>query len=196
MILKHGDMIAPGIVIYDNVIENSKELIDFAVASHEKWVESKINGDFFTGEINKEIRNTKVFDASATYPNDIKWFEVSQIIWRYGNQYGLDFDISFSNMEFAQLLHYPSGEGFYRPHIDSGPKMQRVFSAVLYLNDIEIGGETYFNYFDISVSPKEGRLVIFPANYIYKHEARPPLSDDKFALVTWFNPVIERITND
>ena len=92
-------------------------------------------------------------------------------------------------MESLQLLHYSTEEGFYRPHADSGPGMQRIFSAVLYLNDVNEGGETYFNNFDVSVSPKSGRLVMFPANFMYTHEARTPISNDKFALVTWFNPV-------
>jgi hypothetical protein len=189
IVLKDGLEVAPGIFVYDDVIDNSQELIDFALSDPEKWRDSRVGSHVPEGEVNKEIRNTRILDVAATYANDIKWFEVSQIVWSYANRYGMEHDAAFSNMEYLQLLHYSTEKGFYKPHADSGPGMQRIFSAVLYLNDVEDGGETYFNSFDVSVSPKAGRLTIFPANFMYKHEARTPKSNDKFALVTWFTPV-------
>jgi len=189
IVLKDGTEVAPGIFVYDDVIDNSQELIDFALLDPDKWRDSRVGAGTTEGVVNKEIRNTRILDVPATYVNDIKWFEVSQVVWSYANRYGMEHDAAFSNMEYLQLLHYSTEEGFYKPHADSGPGMQRIFSAVLYLNDIEDGGETYFNSFDVSVSPKAGRLTVFPANFMYKHEARTPKSNDKFALVTWFNPV-------
>lgn len=189
IVLKDGEEVAPGIFVYDDVIDNSQELINFALSDPEKWRDSRINSGTVEGTVNKEIRNTRILDAAATFANDIKWFEVSQIVWSYANRYGLEHDVAFSNMEFLQLLHYSTEEGFYKPHADSGPGMQRIFSGLLYLNDVEEGGETYFNKFDVAVKPKAGRLALFPANFIYIHEARTPKSNDKFALVTWFNPI-------
>jgi len=189
IVLKDGVEVAPGIFVYDDVIDNFQELIDFALSDPEKWRDSRIGSHVPDGQVNKSIRNTRILDVAATYANDIKWFEVSQVVWNYANRYGIEHDVAFSNMEHLQLLHYSTKEGFYRPHADSSPGRQRVFSAILYLNDVEDGGETYFNNFNVSVSPKAGRLTIFPADFIYKHEARTPKSDDKFALVTWFNPV-------
>lgn len=192
IILKDGIEVAPGILIYDNVIDNSQELIDFALSTPEKWRDSEIGGPSLKGEVNKEIRNTRILDVPAIFANDIKWFEVSQIIWSYANRYGIDHDAAFSNMEYVQLLHYSTKEGFYKPHADSGPGMQRIFSGLLYLNDVEDGGETYFDKFNVAVKPKAGRLALFPANFMYTHEARTPKSNDKFALVTWFNPVMQK----
>lgn len=190
IVLKDGIEVAPGIFVYDDVIDNSQELIDFALCNLEKWRDSRVSNGLSQGEVNKEVRNTRILDVPGIFSNDIKWFEVSQTIWSYANRYGIEHDAAFSNMEFVQLLHYSTEEGFYKPHADSGPGMQRIFSALLYLNDVEEGGETYFNKFDIAVKPKAGRLALFPANFVYTHEARTPKSNDKFALVTWFNPVL------
>lgn len=187
--LVDGVQVAPGIFVYDDVINNSQELIDFALLDPKKWRDSRVSNSSIEGEVNKEVRNTRILDVPGIYSNDIRWFEVSQTIWFYANRYGIEHKAAFSGMEFLQLLHYSTEEGFYRPHADSGPGTPRIFSAVLYLNDVKDGGETYFNNFDVSVSPKAGRLTIFPANFMYTHEARTPKSNDKFALVTWFNPV-------
>lgn len=185
---KDGEEVSPGIFVYDNVINNSQELIDLSLSDPEKWRDSRVGNA--SGVVNNEIRNTRVLDVPATFSNDIKWFEVSQIVWSYANLYGIYHDAAFANMEYLQLLHYSTEEGFYKSHADSGPGMQRIFSAVLYLNDVEHGGETYFNNFNIFVKPKAGRLILFPANYVYRHEAKTPKSNDKFALVTWFNPIL------
>lgn len=150
-----------------------------------KWRESTIST---TSVVNKKIRNTRVLDVPAIFSNDIKWFEVSQIIWSYANLYGIKNNASFSSMESVQLLHYSTDQGFYNAHVDSGPGMTRIFSSILYLNNVDDGGETYFNKLNIEIKPKTGRLVIFPADFVYMHEARPPKSNDKFCLVTWFNP--------
>jgi Rps23 Pro-64 3,4-dihydroxylase Tpa1-like proline 4-hydroxylase len=89
-------------------------------------------------------------------------------------------------MEKISMLEYLAGDGFYKPHYDFGPETPRSMSAVLYLNDVEEGGETYFDKLDLSIAPKAGRLILFPSNIPYSHEARNPVSGNKYVLVTWF----------
>lgn len=186
VIIKDGEEIAPGIFVYDEVIDNSQELIDFSLLNTDGWQEAKVGyGD---GNIDMSIRHTRMLGIPPIFSNDIKYFEVAQVVWAYANQYAINHDISFSEMEHPQLLHYSVNGSFYKAHVDSGPGMHRIFSAVLYLNDVENGGETFFNKLNVSVSPKAGRLIIFPADYVYIHEARVPISEDKFVIVTWFKP--------
>lgn len=189
IVYNDGKEVAPGIMVYDNVINNSQELIDFALLDKDSWRESEVSAEDGThGVVDKSVRNTRILDVPATFANDIKWFEVSQVVWLYARRYALDYDIPYAQMESLQLLHYAANSGFYKPHSDSGPGMYRIFSGLLYLNDVEEGGETHFHRLDVSVYPKAGRLALFPADYVYEHEARPPKSSDKFALVTWFRP--------
>jgi len=191
MKLESGQEVAPGIIIYNNVVNSPEKIIEMSQLDKENWRESRINSSLDTsGLINKSVRSAKVLDIPGIYSNDIFWFTVSQKIWQYANEYGKHYGASFSGMEYLQLLHYVPNEGFYQPHSDDGPGMTRTFSAILYLNDVEVGGETYFNRLDIAINPKAGRLIIFPANYVFMHEARPPQSNDKFALVTWFRPIL------
>jgi len=58
-----------------------------------------------------------------------------------------------------------------------------------YLNDVEEGGETYFDTIDFTVQAKTGRLVIFPPLWTYPHSGRPPISDDKFIIGTYLHYV-------
>lgn len=183
---KNAEEVAPAIFIYENVIDNCEEIINFSLSTPEKWREPTISSE--NGMIvDTQIRKNRIMDIPPILSNDIMWFEVSQTIWSYGNNYGMFHNVPFSNMEFPQILHYSTENNFYKAHSDSISGLSRIFSAVLYLNTVEEGGETYFDKFDISVSPREGRLLLFPSNFAYTHEAKPPKSNDKFAIVTWFD---------
>lgn len=179
--------IAPCIYEYKNAFENSEEIVKKAVTEREdQWDFAKMydqNGSQFLGITE---RNTQSINLDPYYSNDVFWWLVSQKIWQYGDHYAKKNSISFAHMEDPQLLYYGTGEGHYGAHVDSSKAAPRIFSCLVYLNDVEEGGETYFPNFNISVKPEKGKVVLFPANYAYVHEARVPISNQKFVLVTWF----------
>lgn len=185
-LLKNAKELAPCVLMIDDAIENPQEVIDLAKKSEKTTFDAEITSSLID-KVNKEIRDTKIFDIFPIYENDVFWWILAQKIWKYGDEYGKKYNINFSNMEFPQLLWYTAGQGFYKPHSDSYGS-SRTFSAVLYLNDVSEGGETHFEHFNISVKPKAGRLILFPANFSYLHGAKKPISNDKYAVVTWFNP--------
>lgn len=187
--MKEKNIVAPAIFVYENVLDDPQSIIDLA-ESESGWIDSSVYDSKGNLVEDKNIRNTKILDIIANYKNDEKWWLLSKLIWTYGDQYGKDNMVNFGRMEDLQLLKYHTGEGFYEPHYDNGPSSPRTFSAILYLNDVEKGGETYFTNFNISIKPKSGRLVIFPANFAYMHSATMPKSNDKYAIVTWFSEII------
>lgn len=184
--LKAGKQIFPGIVIIDNVLDDCQHYIDVALEHEPLWEKSMVGID---REYESSIRTSDVLFLDIAYYSPVEWHTIAHTIWKYGLWYAKSYDIEFSRMETPQLLHYTEKSGFYKSHHDDGPGMHRIFSALLYLNDVEEGGETYFTNFDISIQPKAGRLALFPANYVYEHEARIPMAGSKFVVVTWFNPV-------
>ena len=79
------------------------------------------------------------------------------------------------------------GGGYHVWHPEDGGKLfsRRVGVYILYLNDIDEGGETEFLYLSKRVKPKKGRLVIFPPNYPWTHRGNPPLSGEKYIMTGW-----------
>lgn len=70
---------------------------------------------------------------------------------------------------------------------------QRTWTFMIYLNDVEEGGETYFKHLNLKVKPKQGTAVIW--NNLYRngipnpktlHEALPPGSGRKYVITKWF----------
>ena len=78
------------------------------------------------------------------------------------------------------------GDERFQPHFDSvGPVANRYLVFLWYLNDVAEGGETAFVDLDLAVTPKAGRLVVFPPYWMFQHEGRPPISNDKYILSTY-----------
>ena len=86
-----------------------------------------------------------------------------------------------------KIQMYPKNKGYFQWHADAiGAKTgDRVAAMVLYLNDVEKGGETEFFHQGIKVSPKAGYLVLFPPGWNYMHCAHMPESGDKYIIQTF-----------
>lgn len=91
-----------------------------------------------------------------------------------------------------QVQKYAKSYGYYRPHVDSFPMPfssvgDRVLAMVIYLNDVDYGGETNFPLHEVAVTPKAGRIVFFPATWTHPHESRVPISGDKWIVSSFIN---------
>jgi hypothetical protein len=80
----------------------------------------------------------------------------------------------------------PAG-GYHIWHCENGEKQyaRRMGVYLLYLNDVEEGGETEFLYLGKRIQPKQGRLLIFPPNFPWSHRGNPPLSGSKYIMTGW-----------
>lgn len=80
----------------------------------------------------------------------------------------------------------PAG-GYHVWHCEDGSKefSKRIGVYILYLNDVDEGGETEFLYLSKRISAKKGRLIIFPSNYPWTHRGNPPLSSTKYIMTGW-----------
>ena len=76
--------------------------------------------------------------------------------------------IPIEHAENLQILHYKIGQE-YKPHFDffasSSVMNNRISTIIMYLNDVEEGGETFFPLLNISITPKKGTAVYF--EYFY-----------------------------
>jgi len=86
-----------------------------------------------------------------------------------------------------KIQMYPRGEGHFKWHADSvgGASGDRVVAMVLYLNDVERGGETEFFHQGLKIAPKAGQLVLFPAGWNYMHCGHKPESGNKYVISTF-----------
>ena len=111
------------------------------------------------------------------------------------------------NQEELQIVHYNNGE-YYKQHFDDCWENSkacnddhkrgghRMMTALMYLTDVEGGGETSFPALGIKVKPKKGRLALFQPTVKKKdgkvvnhpcslHAALPPTKGEKMTTTIW-----------
>ncbi|MFD2165344.1 2OG-Fe(II) oxygenase [Thalassotalea euphylliae] len=76
------------------------------------------------------------------------------------------------------------------PELGENKALHRILLFLIYLNDVEDGGETDFYYQNKSIKPKAGTMVIAPCGFTHTHRGNVPRSNDKYVLTSWvlYNP--------
>jgi hypothetical protein len=107
----------------------------------------------------------------------------------FGVDVGEQFPMSQSGIKIQMTK--PS-EGYHVWHCENSSLMMkgRFLTWILYLNDIDEGGETEMIHLSERISPKTGRLVIFPAGWTHAHRGNPPLSNTKYIATGWMEYTI------
>lgn len=113
----------------------------------------------------------------------INYIEKYEVGMTNRNQYG-DYPIIQQNFKVQRTQ--PS-EGYHVWHSENTQSEHygRFLTWILYLNDVDEGGETELLYLSERIKPKEGRLAIFPAGWTHTHRGNPPLSNTKYIITGW-----------
>ena len=87
------------------------------------------------------------------------------------------------------IQKYNTGGHFKSVHSErmSKKNMYRVFAWMTYLNDVDDGGETFFSHYDISIKPRKGRTIIWPAEWTHAHKGEVVNSGEKYIITGWFD---------
>jgi len=107
----------------------------------------------------------------------------------YRNQY------PFLKHEFFNRTHignfnvqkYNSGDHFSHLHSErvSLDSLHRLFAWMTYLNNVDDGGTTNFEYYDIKVKPEIGKTLIWPAEWTHAHTGSILKSGTKYIITGW-----------
>lgn len=187
--LVQPERLAGAIEIYDDAFDNCDDLMAIIQSKGNGiWNRARVGATDVIGTESDVRTNDMAFIEFLSLANPVPIYEFGQRLYRYLDAYGKRYNVGFSHIEAACLNRYEVGQE-YRAHADAGPGHDRVISALIYMNDVEEGGETHFPLFDVTVQPRKGRLVIFPSNYAYLHEARPPSVGVKYSLAVWLHPI-------
>jgi len=193
--------IAPGIVVYSNVIPDSEKLytdieegalsakISWAAAGVKENSDAKVNtktrdtstiGVSYLGNVKNVSLVDNVKELFFINLNNIFFESFDPIEKDYLSSYGI-----FSEWHDSYgILKYGEGQQFTN-HIDDHPSYHRRVSTVYYLNDNYTGGEINFPRFNITLKPKANQMIIFPSTYVYNHSVSPVIEGERYAVVSW-----------
>ncbi len=145
----------PLVVILDNMLSD-EECDELIRLSTDKMQRSKI------GMVREE---NEIRTSSSMFIEE----QSDLTVLRIEKRIAAVMDIPIEHGERLQVLHYLPGQE-YKAHHDffsatSNVANNRISTLVMYLNDVEQGGETYFPHLKLSITPKKGMAVYF--EYFY-----------------------------
>jgi len=102
-----------------------------------------------------------------------------------------DFPSKYAFEEYRIKMYNANEYDQFKDHVDVGNynSARRFLVCFLYLNTVDVGGETNFPKISHSVSPKCGRMLLFPATWQYRHSGQIPRSDKKYIVGTYLHYV-------
>ena len=97
------------------------------------------------------------------------------------------FPSSHAFEQFRIKKYNPGGEDMFDTHVDvqDYASSRRFLSFMWYLNDVDSGGKTVFN--ELTIDPKQGKLVVFPPLWLFPHRGEPPVDEPKYILSTYLH---------
>jgi hypothetical protein len=204
--------IAPGIIVYSNVIPKSeslyKDIENGIIDCKLQWSAAEVK------ESSNPMVNTKTRDTSSIgipymgkVQNTITAYKPIPTNLSEFNKISEDFFIKINNIFFENfdpiekdymatygigsewhdsygILKYGAGQQFIN-HIDDHPSYPRRVSTVYYLNENYKGGEINFPRFNITFKPKANQMIIFPSTYVYNHSVSRVIEGERYAVVSW-----------
>ncbi|UYZ01429.1 2OG-Fe(II) oxygenase [Peribacillus frigoritolerans] len=173
----------PLIVVLENVLSD-EECDGLIEMSKDKMNRSKIG---VTHEVNEIRTSSSMFFQENEY----------DILTKIENRISTIMNIPVEHGEGIQILKYTPGQE-YKAHFDFftsssiAAKNNRISTIILYLNDVEHGGETFFPKLNFSVSPRKGMAVYFEYFYNDKnlneltlHGGAPVITGEKWVATQW-----------
>jgi prolyl 4-hydroxylase len=183
----------PFIYYYQNFAstEESQSLIELA--------RNELTPSRVVGQDKFEVSNTRISEQ-------VSFGHTShELVYRISNRMAEIVKQPLNYAQNLQIVKYPKG-GKFDAHLDTfssqEPKGQevlniagqRLYTALLYLNSVHAGGETFFPYLGLKIKPSEGSLVVFQnckdgtaePNFFSMHGSHPVLEGEKWIATLWF----------
>jgi hypothetical protein len=189
MLIEHKDFIGK----YEDIMneEECQEFIDYfehMQKMNKTWTRQDGN-DMLKHEKNDTATELFSLTTPVSVPLCSKFIDKLLPCFKlYRDEYSI-----LKNNEAKQGIRYVKiqktmpGEGYHVWHYENGSSIMsfRSTTFMLYLNDVEEGGETEFLYQKRRFQPKTGSVLIWPAGFTHTHRGNPPLSGIKYIVTGW-----------
>jgi len=93
-------------------------------------------------------------------------------------------------VEAMNIQKYPLSGGFHKLHTERGytdNTKVRELVWMVYLNDVQSGGETYWPFYNKKLHPQKGLTVLWPPFWTHAHKGLPSHSTEKMIATGWFS---------
>ena len=148
-----------------------------------------------TGGLNLEAKNRQDITLSPnelTLPENKIYIKYFESLFECYKDYNLQWPflsglVNHVDIGKFNIGKYMPGQHFQQTHCErSGlSSLHRLFAFMTYLNNVEEGGSTYFNHYDLNIKPKKGLTLLWPAEWTHSHKGNILKSGVKYIITGW-----------
>ena len=159
-----------------HLIQLSERSVTWNTRSRKHRKDKQVALDAFWPRESQEINNNLLDKVFTPYIDDFPYLQGQGDDWWSGS---------------VLLQKTEALEGYHIFHCENTAwaNRNRVLAWMIYLNDVEEGGETEWLYQQLKVKPKKNTAVIWPGSFTHIHRGNPPISGTKYILTGWFAPM-------
>lgn len=89
------------------------------------------------------------------------------------------------------IQKYERGQHFQKIHTERSniSNLHRLFAWMTYLNDVseEDGGATVFTHYDLTIQPRKGLTLLWPAEWTHAHKGGMLKANSKYIVTGWMH---------
>lgn len=167
------------------------ELIDYY-----KHSPAKVAGQVGDGQVDTDAKDSVDLQIGYEHFTDPPVFRYLNSLTRVSQQYAEKYQGSaaldaWGIAEKINIQHYEPGGGYKIWHCERWgkdmPYAARHLVFMTYLNDVSDAGGTEFLYQGITVQPKKGLTLIWPADWTHHHRGVVSPTEEKYIITGWFS---------
>jgi prolyl 4-hydroxylase len=177
-------------------IINPSHICDKIISYFENNIHLHKNGRTGSG-FDQSIKNStdmSIAPREINLPGNEIFIEYFKLLFNCHNDYLLqwpfirDFAGDLQIGKF-NIQRYRAGQHFQQVHTErfSLGTLHRVLAWMTYLNDVDDGGSTCFNHYDLDVQPQKGLTLIWPAEWTHAHQGKVLNSGEKYIITGWMD---------
>ena len=177
-------ILAPSIYLYENAIDFTKTIYTLSLSDTRNWIIK--NQDATGWKPGDKIVGYDEYPIVFNFLGNEKFLILAKRIFDCASDYANKNLTKIEGFESCLIRKYSSAPGFLELESSDADNPSRKMTAILFLNNIDDGGLLTFKNFDISITPQEGAIVIFPASFAYSFKINKPKESDSLVVVSQF----------
>jgi hypothetical protein len=177
-------VLAPAIYLYEDAVNFTKTISDLSLFDTRNW--NIRNQDATNWQLGDKIVGYDEYPVSFSFSVNENFLLLAKKIFDCATDYATKNLTTVDGFDSCVIRKYTPSPGFLELESSDVDNVSRKLTAVLFLNDLEQGGQLTFNNFEISVAPEAGSAVVFPASFAYSFKINKPKDSDNMVVVSHF----------
>jgi len=141
-------------------------------------------------EVNTEVKDSLDMQLTFGEPVGEQYLDqLSHCLEDYKKMYPTCDQVMPYKIEDVNMQKYKPGGAYHTWHterISGGWDGKRHLVYMTYLNDVTDQGGTEFLYQGVTITPKKGLTIIWPADWTHTHRGIPSPSETKYIITGWY----------